>query len=339
MSEVKQAKHGAVTTVGDADLVMCCVNGVYHPISFENLMKAVRGGIQIGGRNLLSMPRDTSNARVSIIDGVVAMIADVDVYFSIPYANRDLMVVGETYTLSFDCEGMRDGNRWTMNGAQGSGIFSIELKNGRCSATFVLNDKQFKEGSTSFGFDDGARVFPNGFAPVRLSRFKLERGNMATDYTPAPEDIASGLWGGVIGLLPITYNLTEKGGAHERGEEACGQAEIGSDGHLSFGTLDSACELIGRVCEDGDDPASGQSCISVESGRDGTLENICVRLSVKHRSGCSRKSEWPTRNMSLYLSDNPESRGRRKDIFPGLHKRSLAKLESRRLADRKGVAV
>ncbi|MDE6553127.1 MAG: hypothetical protein K2K98_09255, partial [Muribaculaceae bacterium] len=275
MSETKKVKDGAVSTLAEADVVMCAVNGVYHPISFANLMAAIKGNIQIGGRNLLLSDLSGAGGGASVVNGKIVLSNDRDSYFYVKLSPTANLKVGETYTVSFDCEGMKDGNAWYMEGVANASVFVIKMKNGRNKASFVMNERQLSSKAGYFMFDDGSRSFPNGFSAVTLSNFKLERGNMATDYTPAPEDIASGLWGGVIGLLPITYNLTEEGGAHEHGEEACGQAEIGSDGHLSFGTLDSACELIGRVCEDGDDPASGQSCISVESGRDGTLENIC----------------------------------------------------------------
>lgn len=42
MSDTKPANQGAVTSIGDTDLVMCVVNGSYHPISFANFMKAVK---------------------------------------------------------------------------------------------------------------------------------------------------------------------------------------------------------------------------------------------------------------------------------------------------------
>lgn len=74
-----------------------------------------------------------------------------------------------------------------------------------------------------------------------------------TTSTKVKEFDVSNLWGGVIGYLPITYNYTEqdlvKGGAHERHKNACGQAEIGADGYLSFGSLDAMCEFIGKTME------------------------------------------------------------------------------------------
>ena len=219
MSKTKKANEGVVTAIGDVDLVMVSgANGSWRPISFANLMAAIRSGIQVGGRNLLSY-RCNANQTASWSNGVVTLIKDGDTYFNIPLANPSLLKVGETYTISFDCEGMKAGNTWIMMGVQNSGQFSIPMKNGRCQATFVLNDKQFPAGTLVFGFDDGTRNFPYGFSQVRLSRFKLERGNVATDWTPAPEDIASGLWGGVNQRFTINYKLDSKegrkGGEHE----------------------------------------------------------------------------------------------------------------------------
>ena len=349
MVDTVKANEGVVSTIGDTDLVMvCATGGGLKPISFANLMAAVRGEIQIGGRNLLSMPKDTSNARVSISNGVVTMIANADTYFNIPYANPDLMVVGETYTLSFDCEGMKEGNRWTMNGAQGSSQFNIELKNGHCAATFVLNDKQFKEGSTSFGFDDGVRSFPNGFSPVKLSNFKLERGNIATDWTPAPEDIASGAWGGVIGLYTINYNSVEKGGAHEsRLYDLNCAPEGGADSHLSFRSLDALCEWLGRACEDGCDILDSEFRYNqgfgsgvadrVLSGRisiDGNTAGKCEFRWIDLLDDSELDSEFGLQHSSLLPGNS------RRNLSAELHKgyvHSLAQTRIR-LADRKEVA-
>lgn len=66
--------------------------------------------------------------------------------------------------------------------------------------------------------------------------------------------------GGVIGLLPITYDFiaeeSEKGGAHAD-ERTLGCTEISTDGFLAFGSLDSLSQFIGRTCEDWKEQTSG----------------------------------------------------------------------------------
>lgn len=42
MSETKEITSGMVTSITDADLVMCAVNGVYHPVTAKNLDKSLK---------------------------------------------------------------------------------------------------------------------------------------------------------------------------------------------------------------------------------------------------------------------------------------------------------
>lgn len=197
MSETKNAHDGVVTSIADTDLVMVVgPQGGLHPVSFANLMKAVRGGIQIGGRNLLLNEFTFPGGGASVVNGKIVMSQNKDNYFAIKLSPSADLKVGEIYTISFDCDGMKAGNSWLMEGVSSASTFRISLQNGRNKATFVMNQSQIDRIPGAFMFDDDTRSFPAGFSAVTLSNFKLERGNIATDCTPAPEDIASGLWGG-----------------------------------------------------------------------------------------------------------------------------------------------
>lgn len=194
MFETKKANEDVVTSIKGNDLVMICVNGKYHPISFDDLMSAVKGGIQIGGRNLLKCSFSQRSANSSISGGAVTFNSNADSYTQIPYADPSQIIPGEEYTVSFDVSGIKDGNSWGvyLNGSTSKSPM-IQMKNGRNHATFIFEESSSRD---FFMLDDSTRSFPNGFTPITISNIKLERGNIATDYTPAPEDIASGLWGG-----------------------------------------------------------------------------------------------------------------------------------------------
>ncbi len=208
--DTKDVTQGVVSTISDDALVMVAGSGGWSPISFADLAKAVRGTLQIGGRNLLLCEVKPSSPNVTFANNIVTFNANADIYFYIKVAPSANLKIGETYTLSFDCEGLKAGNSWVLNGVINARCFNINLANGRNKVTFVMNQLQLGDG-VWFMFDDGARFFPNGFTPVTLSNFKLERGNIATEWTPAPEDLASGAWGGGKSFaFNKLYNLAER---------------------------------------------------------------------------------------------------------------------------------
>lgn len=240
MSEVKNAGQGAVTSIADADLVMCVANGVYHPISFENLMAAVRDEIQIGGRNYFAMSNASPGNATKEGYSLKMITADsrgFTLSVGATYSN------GTTSSLLYKPISEKGRKSFELNILQGCS--QLNIKHSGASRDFGATIP-FKETGTfmlSISFDSVTGL-------LAMSNIMLERGNIATDWTPAPEDIASSSWGGVIGYLPITYNLAWKGGAHESDENACGKACVGSDGHLAFGSLDALDQFIGKLESD-----------------------------------------------------------------------------------------
>lgn len=182
MADTVKANQGAVSSLADTDLVMCVASGGYYrPVSFADLAKLVRGSIHIGGRNL---------------------IKNSDVPISGPYG------VG-TYQLS---EPMESGKRYVMT------LYGVTIGNGKQDAVQVWNQgglaqlficRKVSEGIyrgefTPLPAHDPARlgvlnihVMPSTVSTIStITLAKLEEGNIATAWSPAPEDIASGLWGG-----------------------------------------------------------------------------------------------------------------------------------------------
>lgn len=146
-------------------------------------------GIQIGGRNLVKTrdPYYVASSRSSnvVIDGndIVLVYNDssLDTYFELRLWTK--LVANKEYTISFDCSGVEEGKVAPSFFISGDSNSKFTLANGRVYKTFVLSTDKT---SNYIMLDDaGARPYETD---IRLSNFKIEVGNKATDYTPAPED-------------------------------------------------------------------------------------------------------------------------------------------------------
>lgn len=157
------------------------------------------GDIVIGGRNLVNTadPYQLTNtmAKNIVIDGqslhFVYSDPSIDTFFYIKLAQP--LKAGHQYTLSFDCEGVEEGNSATYmigssSDTEGSSASrSFTLINGHIVKTFRrLTD--VTNGRILIDDKDDASTRPSN-TNIRLSNFKLENGNVATDYTPAPEEL------------------------------------------------------------------------------------------------------------------------------------------------------
>ncbi|QNS40182.1 hypothetical protein H0S70_07145 [Chryseobacterium manosquense] len=131
--------------------------------ALEAALKAISikqiDNIQVGGRNLML------NSKGEF--GVV-----------IPISTKEPLKVGEKYTLSFDMIGNPSGNIFLNNSivlnydTSGTG-----WRRKNVTFTFVKND---------YG---GRELYPHIYGADSVKNVKLEIGNKATDWTPAPEDV------------------------------------------------------------------------------------------------------------------------------------------------------
>ena len=163
-------------------------SGTVRRVSVAALKSGVRDSIRVGGRNLLRSGFLNKSGNCTTKGGSLTMNSSADTYFSMRVEDITDDDMGREFTLSVDCSGMKDGDTWVMAGKQGVNMFDMALSNGRCSVTFLMREEGLSNNRRTFHFDDRGRSFPNGLSAVTLSNFKLERGNMATDWTPAPED-------------------------------------------------------------------------------------------------------------------------------------------------------
>lgn len=165
--------------------------------------KELDGEIQVGGRNLLRPAgygygkEDTNNYRTVVQDGNGVLHWTQKDRSTSPYQLFTHDRVGKgSYTLSFKAnvgEGFRDYLYFTRGDATGdtwlpaaAANATVQIREGVWLHTATYNDLP-ANGSTwinYYGVDPSSPV-----REVTLWDFKLERGTVATDWTPAPEDV------------------------------------------------------------------------------------------------------------------------------------------------------
>lgn len=142
-------------------------------------------GIQVGGRNLLMQYIRAGGQTTKIDDLSIKIgtgVADTCFYLK---AHQKL-IKGEIYTISCDASNVPSGCDWSFGVTAQNATWQLHInKNGRCYATGTPNEDRLP--GIEFIIDDltgRLSTAPN----IILSNFKLEIGNKATDWTPAPED-------------------------------------------------------------------------------------------------------------------------------------------------------
>lgn len=142
-------------------------------------------GIQVGGRNLL-MQYIRAGGQTTKIDDLSIKIGTgvADTYFYLKAHQK--LIKGEIYTISCDASNVPSGCDWSFGVTAQNVTWQLHInKNGRCYATGTPNEDRLP--GIEFTIDDltgRLSTAPN----IILSNFKLEIGNKATDWTPAPED-------------------------------------------------------------------------------------------------------------------------------------------------------
>ena len=141
----------------------------------ENIKTAV-DGIQIGGRNLL------------LNSGVVVTNSNYQVA---SYQVTEDINIGDTITLSIDADVPKNCQIILLNSAGGGAGGFGNLREG---VNFWDNEKKvsIKKGGGFLVYVIGNN---EGNKETTIRKIKLERGNKATDWTPAPEDLQERLKG------------------------------------------------------------------------------------------------------------------------------------------------
>lgn len=142
--------------------------------------------LQIGGRNLL-MQYIRAGGQITKIDDLSIKVGTGvdDTYFYLKAYQK--LIKGEIYTISCDASNVPSGCNWSFGVTVQNATWQLYInKNGRCYATGTPNNDILP--GTEFIIDD-LTGRPSTASNIILSNFKLEKGNKATDWTPAPEDV------------------------------------------------------------------------------------------------------------------------------------------------------
>ena len=154
--------------------------------------------IEVGGRNLSLGSYNLKGFNSESSSRVLVTYSDEDVTIENTQGGtygiyQDVAAEPSTnYTVSFVCTNISGTVRYSLGGWKADGtVIGSTAWNG------LINYKAITEGKTSFSFttpDDCAKIriylsVVNANSTAKFKRFKLEKGNKVTDWTPAPEDL------------------------------------------------------------------------------------------------------------------------------------------------------
>lgn len=185
----------ASTPTDSARIVIHDSAGSANYIDLATLKRLVRESIQIGGRNLLKGTKDWSGGRFKdITKNIVSEFNGMDVlYIGTAYGKVGFAVEveeGEQYAFSAWIDKMPNY------------AFSVHPSlestyDGRCTAAGGMRQVgkhgEFIRVAAIFTCTKSGTICPHfeSANAMKIAGVKLERGNIPTDWTPAPED-----WGG-----------------------------------------------------------------------------------------------------------------------------------------------
>ncbi len=186
--------------------------------------------LQIGATNLLKNTKDLKNwgqsgGNISIAEesykGLTVQKQFGDWAYKYVSTNLSILEVGKEYTASvyLKCTGTSPTVYFTPssnNGLNGNGTSAILVKITdrvttdwkRYSVTFTVTNNYKLDGNINMRVESSG--YTNGSA-LYVAGIKLEKGNKATDWTPAPEDIDSSIDAvdGKVTTLQGEYNTTK----------------------------------------------------------------------------------------------------------------------------------
>ncbi|MDE7180564.1 MAG: hypothetical protein K2N88_05150 [Muribaculaceae bacterium] len=271
MSETLELKNQPLSGVLDMnDSVFIESGGTLRRVTLGTLAKAVRDTIKVGGRNLL---KDTANFVINTTGTKWLSSKIVD----------SVLDLNSMAPLTFSCKYRKIGNpigRIAIGAIRGSDWWD---RVGFDADTLPVDGvivKTFEPNKSATQFS----LFAQSQSGVELYNFKLERGNMATDWSPAPEDLLPQL-GGVI-YCPLNRYIVlqaQKGGL--RNERSDGNYQRCAEGS------DDRCNSISRIRQDNEcldirylrgkfcnrrHPRWGIQIRNLESIKDPTLLRTCL---------------------------------------------------------------
>lgn len=148
--------------------------------STKSVEEVITDTVQVGGRNLLLK----SNEGISNSDYSVGR------YY---IADPSMMIAGEAYTIQIwgEAEGEDFSEAlWVYNSGGNTEVANIQNRvNGVWRQTFKWRDDQGKSNSSLVIFRGANHPNYKKGSKTSITRIKLEKGSIATDWSPAPEDV------------------------------------------------------------------------------------------------------------------------------------------------------
>ena len=148
--------------------------------STKDIDQVISEGVQVGGRNLLLK----SNEGISNSDYYVGRY-----YISDP----SMMIASETYTIQIwgEAEGADfSESLWLYNSGGNTEVTNIQNRvKGVWKQTFKWRDDQNKTNISLVIFRGANHPNYKKGSKTSITRIKLEKGTVATDWSPAPEDV------------------------------------------------------------------------------------------------------------------------------------------------------
>ena len=200
------------------------LNGFKTTVGETYTTKTEFNGLTVGGRNLITGTKDyrgwtPSNSSYVTLSGeyngfVVQEITGNWSYYHIPFDNTK-MKVGESYTLSvyLKCDVKSPTVyvtfcNWASSGTANTKRITANVTSEwqRFSTTIAI-DKYMLLNATNYGFRIESEGFDTAGMKLYIAGIKFEKGNKATDWSPAPEDVQNEI-DDVSNNLTTNYSTT-----------------------------------------------------------------------------------------------------------------------------------
>ncbi len=168
------ALPATTTPADDTSIILTDAAGSAQRVKISDLLRLVRDSIQIGGRNLL---KETS--------APIAVGNNSTVAF---YECAEPLEANVPHMLSFYFAKSGEGRNYIEV------YLHTKLADAIANRDVIIPMGIIKEGHNEIAVtpkkaDTLFAIYSDSKVEFRLSRVKLERGNIATDWTPAPEDL------------------------------------------------------------------------------------------------------------------------------------------------------
>lgn len=142
-------------------------------------------GIEVGGRNLLKQYIGGGHLTTTTDDPTITIQTGTsNAYFYLQGCST--LYADTLYTLSCDASNVPEGYDCVFAIGDSSSFYLHINSNGKCSATGTFDYNIYDY--TRCRVSEVSGVLDETIS-ITLSNFKLEKGNTATDWTPAPEDV------------------------------------------------------------------------------------------------------------------------------------------------------